>query len=155
MTSGQVFPSLTSTLGAVPPPATQLSVQARLKSAGTFDKHDTVISAGSGLNTGGIRSLTVISWVSTLELPHRSVAVHVLVNILGQLFPLLTVTAGADPEVPQLSNHARFGPGGGTCDIHDTVTLGGAEDPKTGGVLSLIRMFWVMSAVLPQLSVNL
>jgi hypothetical protein len=143
-----------STLGALPPPATQLSVHARFTGGGTCEIQDTVIFAGGGLNTGGVISCTVMNCVSRLAFPQESVAVHILNNTLGQEFPLLVVTAGGvfPNRLLQLSTHGLVEVGG-TCDIHCTVIFGGSPVEKIGGVLSLIRIFWIMLAVFPHISV--
>ena len=113
---------------------------------------DTVISGGSGASTGGIESLTVMICASTVILPQESIAVQVRVSILGQEFPSLVVTAGDEPEAPQLSNQNFGGPGGGTLLMHATVISAGSAEEKTGEIMSFMRILCKIFAVLPQAS---
>ena len=53
----------------------QLSRAVTLAGGGTSSMHWTVISAGQPERTGGVVSLTTMSWVQDVELPHASVAV--------------------------------------------------------------------------------
>ena len=56
----------------------QLSVADTVTGGGIFEQF-TVALAGTPDSTGPVTSVTVIVWFATVEVPHKFVAVHVLV----------------------------------------------------------------------------
>src|SRR5512135_1856978 len=114
--------SLTKVTAGVP----QLSVAVTrvISGAGTWVMHSKVRSAGQVI-TGAVVSFTVIVWAQVAVLPQLSVAMYVLVTILGQVpaqMSLTKVTAG----VPQLSVATTCViSGAGTWVMHSKVRSAG------------------------------
>lgn len=97
-------------------------------------EHSMVVGPGSADNTGGMVSSTLIVCVAVAVLPHRSVAVHVLVMLysFGQE-PLVVTSAKLNMGAPQLSVAVGVAKVG--VPEHSMV-VGPGNPEMTGGVVS-------------------
>ena len=155
MVSGQVFPSEISDTKNTVGIAVQLSaasVTTETSGAGTSPTHSTVSPIGFEA-VGGVISLTVMVWVTFIELPQSSVTLYVRVMVSGQVFPSeaseTNETIGIAVQLSAASVTTETS-AAGTSLIQSTVIPAGFE--AVGGVISLTVMVWVTFIELPQSS---
>ena len=153
-----MFPSDASDTNATTGNAVQLSaasVTTDMSATGTSPTHSTVSPVGFEA-VGGVISLTVMVWVTFIELPQSSVTLYVRVMVSGQVFPSDTSstkeTTGETVQLSAASVTTEIS-AAGTSLIHSTVIPAGFE--AVGGVISLTIMVWVTFIELPQSSVTL
>ena len=159
ITSGQLLPSETSDTNATNGVAVQLSASSVtdvISFAGTSPIHSTFIADGFEAVGKVVSSISVMVWVTLIELPQSSVTLYVLVITSGQLLPSETSDTNATNGVAvQLSASSvtdviSFA---GTSPIHSTFIADGFE--AVGGVTSSTVIVWVTLIELPQSSVTL
>jgi Ni,Fe-hydrogenase III small subunit len=111
-------------------------------------EHSIVVGPGRADNVGGMVSSTLIVCVATAVLPHRSVAVHVLVMLysFGQE-PLVVTSANVRDGIPQLSVAVGVVQEG---EPEHSIVVGAGKPEMTGGVVSSTLMVCDAVAVLPQ-----
>src|SRR6188472_3942927 len=104
MTSGQVFPSLTSSTKTTKgiEQLSASSVTSAVLSAGTSPAHWTLIGAGFDA-VGLILSPIVLVCVTNIWFPQSSATLYVLVMTSVQVFPTLTSPTKATTGTEQLS----------------------------------------------------
>lgn len=111
----------------------QLSVAVGVVHEG-IPEHSIVVGPGSAESTGGMVSSTLIVWVATAVLPHRSVAVQVRVILYSFGHePLVVTSAKLSIGAPQLSVAVGV--------VHDgvpehSIVVGAGNPEMTGGVVS-------------------
>ena len=130
------------------------SVTTETSAAGTSPIHSTVSPAGFEA-VGGVMSLTVMVWVTFIELPQSSDTLYVRVMVSGQVFPSeaseTNETIGIAVQLSAASVTTETS-AAGTSLTHSTVSPIGFE--AVGGVISLTVMVWVTFIELPQSSVT-
>ena len=93
-----------------------------------------VVGAGSGAMTGAVISWTVMVCVAVEELPHKSVAVHVLVILYApaQAPGVNTSDEPNEKEFPHASETVTLNTG----EAGQLIVVGGGSGEMTGGVTS-------------------
>src|SRR5437867_6979963 len=114
--------------------------------------HWIVVGPGSVENTGGVASITWISWLAVELLPQWSVAVHVRVTSFacGQLPGVITsanVSVGLGSHASVAVGVAKLGLAG------HWIVVGAGSVEITGAVVSTTWITWLAVALLPQSSV--
>ena len=94
-----------------------------------------VVGAGSGAMTGAVISWTVMVCVAVEELPHKSVAVHVLVTLYDPAHAPLVVTS-AEVNVNELPHASDAVATTNTGVAGQLIVDGAGSDAITGAVIS-------------------
>ncbi len=129
----------------------QLSVAVGVVNDGV-PEHSIVVAPGRAEITGGTVSSTLIVWVATAVLPHKSVAVQVrvMLNSFGHE-PFVVTSLNIKVGAPQLSVAVGVAKDG---VAEHSIVVGAGKPEMTGGVVSSTLMVCVAVAVLPQRSVD-
>jgi len=128
----------------------QLSVAVGVVNDGV-PEHSMVVAPGRAEMTGGTVSSTLMVWVATVTLPHKSVAVQVRVMLYSFGHdPFVVTSAVVNMGIPQLS--VAVGVVNDGVPEHSMVDEPGNAE-MTGGVVSSKLMVCVAIALLPHKSV--
>ena len=127
----------------------QLSIAVNSAASGIGSPQFNVISAGGESMIGPSSSYTVITWLSLIEFPQLSVAVHVRVIVYGQ--PLEVTSTNSAVKLFQQSSFTIMFTGSGT--IVQFIVISSGTPTKLGGKISFTVMTCISVIVLLQESV--